>query len=76
MAGRDRMENCHMMIVLNGDAYDTQAASLLDLVAELQLTGKRIAIEVNRQLVPKSQHAVTLLTPQLHVEIVHAVGGG
>lgn len=65
-----------MIIVLNGNTYDTQAQSLAELVDELQLTGKRIAIEVDQQLVPKSQHATTLLRTQLHIEIVHAVGGG
>ena len=65
-----------MIIVLNGDTYETQAQSLAELVSELQLTGKRIAIEVNQQLVPKSQHANTAIHPQLHIEIVHAVGGG
>lgn len=65
-----------MMIVLNGESYDTAAQSLAELVAELQLSGKRIAIEVDQQLVPKSQHTATPLTPQLHIEIVHAVGGG
>lgn len=65
-----------MIIALNGQSYDTQAQSLAELVTELQLTGKRIAIEVNQQLIPKSQHAATPLRPQLHIEIVHAVGGG
>lgn len=65
-----------MMIILNGEPYRTAAQSLADLVIELQLSGKRIAIEVSQQLVPKSQHADHLLSPQLHVEIVHAVGGG
>lgn len=65
-----------MMIVLNGEPYQTKAQHLATLVDELALTGKRIAIEVNQQLIPKSQHASTLLTPQLQIEIVHAVGGG
>lgn len=65
-----------MIIALNGQSYDTQAQSLAELVTELQLSGKRIAIEVNQQLIPKSQHATTPLRPQLHIEIVHAVGGG
>ncbi|MFZ3194450.1 MAG: sulfur carrier protein ThiS [Moraxellaceae bacterium] len=65
-----------MIIALNGQSYDTQAQSLAELVTELQLSGKRIAIEVDQQLIPKSQHATTPLRPQLHIEIVHAVGGG
>ena len=64
------------MIQLNGQPYDTRAQSLAELVSELQLTGKRIAIEVDQRLVPKSQHATTALRPELHVEIVHAVGAG
>lgn len=65
-----------MIIALNGQSYDTQAQSLAELVTELQLTGKRIAIEINQQLIPKSQHATTPLLPHTHIEIVHAVGGG
>ena len=65
-----------MMIVLNGESYQTAAHSLAELINELALSGKRIAIEVDQQLIPKSRHASTLLTPQLQIEIVHAVGGG
>ncbi len=65
-----------MMIMLNGESYNTTAHSLAELLAELNLGAKRVAIEVNQQLVPKSQHATHSLSPQLNVEIVHAVGGG
>ena len=65
-----------MMIILNGEPYQTNAQHLATLVDELGLAGKRIAIEVDQQLIPKSRHAVTPLSAQLQIEIVHAVGGG
>ncbi|MDC7718747.1 sulfur carrier protein ThiS [Vogesella sp. DC21W] len=50
--------------------------SLAALIAELGLTGKRIAIERNGEIVPRSQHANTPLTEGDALEIVVAVGGG
>jgi sulfur carrier protein len=46
---------------------------LLDL---LELTGKKLAVEVNGAIVPKSQHADALLRQGDKLEIVVAVGGG
>jgi sulfur carrier protein len=64
-------------ITVNGEArrYDSPLyiARLLDL---LELTGKRLAVEVNGEIVPKSQHATTPLSDGDTLEIVVAVGGG
>jgi sulfur carrier protein len=65
-----------MMIMLNGHPHQTDAQHLADLVKELNLTGKRIAIEMNGELVAKSRHALTPINPDARIEIVHAVGGG
>jgi len=66
-----------MQIDLNGEAYSLdQAISLAELVERLGLTGKRLAIELNLDIVPRSQHAETLLSEGDRVEIVHAIGGG
>jgi sulfur carrier protein len=46
------------------------------LIDSLELTGKRLAMEVNGEIVPKSRHASHALTPGDRIEIVHAVGGG
>jgi sulfur carrier protein len=46
------------------------------LVDALGYTGKRIAIERNGEIVPKSQHAQTALATGDQLEIVVAVGGG
>ena len=51
-------------------------ANLVELLENLGLTGKRIAVERNGEIVPKSQHATTPVNDGDHLEIVVAVGGG
>jgi sulfur carrier protein len=46
------------------------------LIEQLGYAGKRIAIERNGEIVPKSQHAATALATGDQLEIVVAVGGG
>ena len=66
-----------MRIHLNGEAREvTAGGSIADLIAEQGLTGRRIAVERNGDIVPRSQHASTLLADGDHLEIVHAIGGG
>lgn len=66
-----------MEIVLNGQGHTVADGSRLDgLVASLGLTGKRIAIERNGQIVPRSRHAQTVVEAGDRIEIVVAVGGG
>ena len=48
-------------------------SSLIEL---LELTGRRIAVEVNEELVPRSTFQEHRLNPQDHIEVVHAIGGG
>ncbi|MGE5385376.1 MAG: sulfur carrier protein ThiS [Betaproteobacteria bacterium] len=52
------------------------ALTVSELTDELGLTGKRIAVEVNGEIVPKSQHGTTRLASGDRLEIVVAVGGG
>jgi sulfur carrier protein len=46
------------------------------LIAAMQLSGKRIAIELNGEIVPKSSHVTTHLHDGDKLEVVVAVGGG
>ena len=46
------------------------------LIEQLGYTGKRVAVERNGELVPKSRHATTALAAGDQLEIVVAVGGG
>lgn len=66
-----------MQIQLNGVAHELpDAASIADLLERLGLQGRRIAVEVNLDIVPRSLHASTPLHEGDRVEVVHAIGGG
>jgi len=66
-----------IQVAVNGEFMQVpQRSSLQDLVERLQLTGKRIAVEVNLEIVPRSQHQDYQLQAGDKVEIVHAIGGG
>ena len=51
-------------------------ASVADLVEALGLAGRRLAVAVNRNVVPRAQHALHRLAAGDRVEILEAVGGG
>ena len=64
-------------ILVNGEPRRWRdSLHLQDLVEELGLGGKRVAVEVNGQIVPRSQHAKHMLQAGDQVEIVQAIGGG
>lgn len=66
-----------MNIQLNGQPRDIPlGATVTQLVELLGYTGKRIAVERNGEIVPKSQHGITSLNQDDKLEIVVAVGGG
>ncbi len=66
-----------MEIVLNGKAHRVTAGARLDeLIAALGFAGKRIAVERNGQIVPRSRHGETAVEAGDRIEIVVAVGGG
>ncbi len=66
-----------MNITLNGKPLQLeQASTVAELIAFLGYQGKRIAVEANGDIVPKSQHGDTALTEGDEIEIVVAVGGG
>jgi len=66
-----------MKIRLNGEPRDLpEACTAEQLVAELGLQGRRLAMEVNREIVPRSDYAGHVLHEGDEVEIVHAIGGG
>ncbi len=62
---------------INGQPRQFPAAMPLSaLLEQLELVGKRIAVEKNGEIVPKSQHAATAIADGDQLEIVVAVGGG
>lgn len=66
-----------MEIVLNGEPR--VLATVLTVLELLQAEGlgeRRVAVEVNGEIVPRSRHGQHLLRPGDRIEIVHALGGG
>jgi sulfur carrier protein len=62
---------------INGETRQFSATlTVTGLIEQLGYTGKRIAVERNGEIVPKSQHATTALVSGDQLEIVVAVGGG
>jgi sulfur carrier protein len=71
------MVSCSIAVSVNGEARqlppDTTVAALL---AQLAPAGRRVAVERNGAIVPKSLHGTTVLADGDRLEIVIAVGGG
>lgn len=66
-----------MKIIINGEARELGAqTSLEQMIQLLDLQNKRLAVEVNQAIVPRSQFASFQLSENDQVEIVHAIGGG
>jgi sulfur carrier protein len=67
-----------MQIIINGKtrSFDAISLSVANLVTTLELEGKRLAIECNGEIIPRSQFADTQLADGDKLEIVGAVGGG
>jgi thiamine biosynthesis protein ThiS len=66
-----------MTVVLNGEKRSCREGwTLEDLVADLGLRGRRIAVEINRNIIPRDEYINYRLQPNDEVEIVHFVGGG
>jgi len=67
-----------MNVSINGARrhFDPPPATIADLVRELKLEGKRIAVERNGAIVPKSRYSETEVADGDRLEIVGAVGGG
>lgn len=66
-----------MMIYVNGDTRDcAENSRVADLIAELGLNGKKIAVELNKEILPFQQYDSQVLQAGDRLEIVHAIGGG
>jgi len=66
-----------MQIQVNGEPrrFD-RSVTVAQLLAELGLAERRVAVEVNREIVPRSEHARHTLRDADRVEVVIAIGGG
>ena len=66
-----------MNVILNGETKTIKTdSSILDLIQLMDLGDARIAVELNLEIVPRSEHATTILKTGDTLEVVHAIGGG
>lgn len=66
-----------MQVMINGESQMVdEAITISQLVDQLGLGEKRIAVEVNESIIPRGKHAETIIASGDRVEIIHAIGGG
>lgn len=65
-----------MEIILNGESHATAENSVLGLLRSLEIDPRRVAVELNLDILPKAEYETTLLNSGDKIEIVHFVGGG
>jgi thiamine biosynthesis protein ThiS len=66
-----------MKVFVNGEQKDVETAiSLAELITQLDLPAPRVAVELNRDVVRRSDWGSTMLKDEDRIEIVHFVGGG
>ncbi|HYV82524.1 MAG TPA: sulfur carrier protein ThiS [Pyrinomonadaceae bacterium] len=65
-----------MKVFVNGELRELEISTLAELITELDLPVARIAIELNREVVRRSDWGGTMLKDEDRIEIVHFVGGG
>jgi len=66
-----------MQVTVNGETQEVpDRVTVLELLVKLGLTNRRVAVEINRELVTRSLHATRTIRPGDAIEIVSLVGGG
>ncbi len=66
-----------MDVILNGEPKTIKTdSSISDLIQLMDLGDARIAVELNLEIVPRSEHSTTKLKAGDTLEVVHAIGGG
>ncbi len=65
-----------MQITLNGERKEVHSTTISELKTELSIPKRGIAIEINRVIIPHSNHDFTILNENDVVEIVSFIGGG
>ncbi len=65
-----------LSLTVNGDSYRAHPGSIAEFVMSLELDPKKVAVEHNGEIAPRSQLAEIALSDGDNLEIVHFVGGG
>ena len=70
-------EISHLVVYVNGESVELAAASRLSqLLAQLEITTRHVAVELNLEIIPFEKHAECVLADGDKLEVVTLVGGG
>lgn len=71
------LQNQGLALTVNGEArHVPPGSSVTQLLALIGLAERKVAVERNMEIVPRSEYATTQLAPGDAIEIVHFIGGG
>ncbi len=65
-----------MNIALNGESRSVSARTVKELLESLDIDSKRVAVELNMEILPKADYVTRTIADGDRIEIVHFVGGG
>jgi len=66
-----------MQVTLNGEAHElADGVTVGDLIRDLGLGGRRLAVEVNLEILPRDNYSAHVLQDGDSIEVVHFIGGG
>jgi sulfur carrier protein len=64
------------MVKINGELLDKDGKTVTEMLADMDISGQRVAVEINEEIVPKANYGETVLRDGDKVEVVRFVGGG
>lgn len=65
-----------MNVVLNGERREVPASTVAELLQQLQLADRRVAVMVGGDIVPRAEHATRALAEGDTIDIISLIGGG
>jgi len=64
------------MVKINGELFDKDGKTVAEMLTDMDISGQRVAVELNEEIVPKAKYGETVLKDGDKVEVVRFVGGG
>ncbi|MBP5378113.1 MAG: sulfur carrier protein ThiS [Ruminococcus sp.] len=64
------------MVKINGELFDKDGKTVAEMLTDMDISGQRVAVELNEAIVPKAKYGETVLKDGDKVEVVRFVGGG
>jgi sulfur carrier protein len=64
------------MVKINGELLSADGKTVSEILADMDISAQRVAVELNEEIVPKAAYGSTVLKDGDKVEVVRFVGGG